>query len=104
MSVGGRMRGGKSDKEVCACACASVCAYVCVCVLIPGRTSSDSELLGSSVGVPDIDTGKRGREKEEKKERERYKRVRGIKGSSTVESHTYTLTRRGKTTHRERLR
>lgn len=102
MSVGGRMRGGKSDKEVCACACASVC--VCVCVLIPGRTSSDSELLGSSVGVPDIDTGKRGREKEEKKERERYKRVRGIKGSSTVESHTYTLTRRGKTTHRERLR
>lgn len=41
-----------------------------MCVLIPGRTSSESELLGSSVGVSDVDTGRsRGREKEEKKER-----------------------------------
>lgn len=53
MSVGGQMREGKSDEEVC----------VCVCVLIPGRASSESELLGSSVGVPDVDTRKsRGRE------------------------------------------
>lgn len=36
MSVGGQMRGGKSDEEVC--------------VLIPGRTSSESELPESSVG------------------------------------------------------
>lgn len=28
MSVGGRMRGGKSDEEVCVCACVSVC--VCI--------------------------------------------------------------------------
>lgn len=45
-------------------------APVCECVLIPGRTSSESELLGSSVGVSDVDTGKsKGRERERIKER-----------------------------------
>lgn len=52
-------------------------APVCECVLIPGRTSSESELLGSSVGVSDVDTGKsRGRERGRIKEREQ-KRERG---------------------------
>lgn len=51
---------------------APVSLPVRVCVLIPGRTSSGSELLGSSVGVPDVDTGKsRGTGKEEKKESKR---------------------------------
>jgi len=50
---------------------------VYVCVLIPGRTSSESELPGSSVGVPDVDTGKsRGRGKEEKKESNRGRGTR----------------------------
>lgn len=75
------MRTAKSDEEV----------YMCVCarslVLIPGRTSSGSELLGSSVGVSDVDTGKcRGREKKEN-DIERNERVRGIKGNSTIGSH-----------------
>lgn len=104
MSVGGQMREGKSDKEVCVCAC--VC--VCVCVLIPGRTSSESEPLGSSVGVPGIDTAKsRGREKEEKKEqrRERYiqENERDQRAVALLNPTSKTHMRR-KTTHRERLR
>lgn len=51
-------------------------APVCECVLIPGRTSSESELLGSSVGVSDVDTGKsRGRERENKRKREREEQL-----------------------------
>ena len=54
---------------------ASQCVFVCVCVLIPGRTSSDSELLGISVGVPGVkvEQEKKGGEKrtEQKTERER---------------------------------
>lgn len=40
---------------------------MCVCVLIPGRTSSDSELLGISVGVPEVKAKqeRRGGEKKE---------------------------------------
>lgn len=102
MSVGGRMRGGKSDEEVCVCACVSVCA------LIPGRTSSEWELLGSSVGVPDVDTGNsRGREKEEKKEGGREREVQGSERDQGQQHyrvpHTHTLTQR-ETTHRESLR
>lgn len=73
--------------------CVPVCVFVrmCVYVLIPGRTSSEFELLGSSVGVPGVDTGKKQRKRERRKERaeetEGYKRVRGIKGSGTTESH-----------------
>lgn len=52
-----------------------MCFGLSVCVLIPGRASSESELLGSSVGVPDVDTGKRQSEKKEG-ERERGRRNR----------------------------
>lgn len=47
---------------------------VCACVLIPGRTSSNSELLGISVGVPEVKAEQRGGEggkrKEQKTERD----------------------------------
>lgn len=43
---------------------------LCVCVLISGRTSSESELLGSSVGVPDVDTGRKAEEERERGTRE----------------------------------
>lgn len=50
--------------------CASASQYVCVCacVLIPGRTSSDSELLGISVGVPEVkaEQERRGGERKER--------------------------------------
>lgn len=45
-----------------------------MCVLIPGRTSSDSELLGISVGVPEVkaEQERRGgkKRKEQKTERD----------------------------------
>lgn len=85
---------------------------MCVCarslVLVPGRTSSGSELLGSSVGVSDVDTGKcRGREKKEN-DIERNERVRGIKGNSTIGSHflnahIHTYTHSQRKNHPQRL-
>lgn len=68
---------------------------MCMCVLIPGRTSSDSELLGSSVGVPDFDTGKKQSKRERRKEREgggkrERERSRAVALVSPTHTHRYT--------------
>lgn len=84
-----------------------MCMCLPLCVLIPGRTSSECELLGSSVGVPGGDTGKsRGREKEDKKELRKERATGEREGSRVVAllNPTSETHMQRKTTHRERLR
>lgn len=85
MSVGGQMREGRIWR--------GSFARVCVCVLIPGRTSSGSELPGSSGGVGSRRLGE-GRVGEEWKtnrrssaEDKKNEGGRRIKGRGSIESH-----------------
>lgn len=92
MSVGGRMRReeegwGGSDQEVCVhVLLVSACECVWVCVLIPGSTSSGWELPGSSVGVPDVDTGRQPSEKKGGEGRDKRQRKWGWGGTTHREA------------------